>query len=61
MVVAKRQRKEKPGKIEQRKIRRPDGELEMKKTVLLTSPIYIEQVQGEEKKKLYIYILIIYI
>ena len=31
MVVAKRQRKEKPGKIEQRKIRRPDGEPEMKK------------------------------
>ena len=49
MVVAKRQRKEKPGKIEQRKIRRPDGELEMKKTVLLTSPIFTGQAQGGEE------------
>ena len=31
MVVAKRQRKEKPGKIEQRNIQRPEGEAQMKK------------------------------
>ena len=50
MVVAKRQRKEKPMKIEQRKVRGPEWGPQVKQTALLASPIYIGQAQGEEKK-----------
>ena len=46
MVVAKRQGREKPAKIEQRKVWGPQVE----QTALLASPIYIGQAQGEEKK-----------
>ena len=44
MVVAKGQR-EKPGKIEQRKVQGRE-----KQTALQASPIYTGQAQGEEKK-----------
>ena len=50
MVVAKRQRKEKPAKMEQKKIQGPESEPQMKQTALLASPVYIGQAQGEEKK-----------
>ena len=46
MAVVKRQRREKPSKIEQRKVRGP----QVKQTALLASPIYVGQAQGEEKK-----------
>ena len=46
MVVTKRQGREKPMKIEQRKVCGP----QVKETALLASPIYIGQAQGEEKK-----------
>ena len=49
MAVVKRQRREKPSKIEQRKVRGP----QVKQTALLASPIYIGQAQREEKKKTY--------
>ena len=45
MVVANRQRREKPLKIEQRKVCGP----QVKETALLDSPIYIGKAQGEEK------------
>ena len=45
MVVAKRQGREKPTKIEQRKVCGP----QVKETALLDSPIYIGKAQGEEK------------
>ena len=45
MAVAKRQGREKPAKIEQRKVRGPQVE----QPALLASPIYIGQAQGEEK------------
>ena len=48
MVVAKRQRKEKPAKMEQKKIQGPESEPQMKQTALLASPVYIGQTQGEE-------------
>ena len=47
--MAKRQR-EKPAKMEQRVVREPEWESQVKQTVLLASPIYIGQAQGEEKK-----------
>ena len=50
MVLAKRQRREKPAKIEQRNVRRPEWGPQVKQTVLQASPIYIGQAQGEEKK-----------
>ena len=46
MVVAKRQRREKPAKIEQRKVRGPEWEPQVKQTALLTRPIYLEQAHG---------------
>ena len=46
MVVAKRQRREKPVKIEQRKV----GEQSEYQTALLASPIYIGQAQVRRKK-----------
>ena len=49
MVVAKRQRKEKPAKIEQRQVRGPECRPEVTQTALLVSPIYIGQGQGKKK------------
>ena len=45
MAVAKREGREKPVKIEQRKV----GEQSEYQTALLASPIYIGQAQEEEK------------
>ena len=50
MVVAKRQGREKPEKIEQRKVRGQEYGPQVEQTALLANPIYIGQVQGEEKK-----------
>ena len=50
MAVAKRQRRGKPVKIEQRKVRGPELGLQVKQTALLASPIYLGLAQGEEKK-----------
>ena len=50
MVVAKRQEREKPMKIEQRKIQRLEWGPQVEQTALPASPIYIAQAQGEEKK-----------
>ena len=47
MAVAKRQRREKPAKIEQRKVRGPECGPQVKQTPLLAGPIYIGQAQGE--------------
>ena len=49
MTVAKRQRREKPVKIEQRKVQGPEWGPQVKQTALLASPVYIRQAQGEEK------------
>ena len=46
MAVAKRQGREKPAKIEQRKV--PRGP-QVEQTTLLAGPIYIGQAQGQEK------------
>ena len=50
MAVAKRQGREKPAKIEQRKVRGPEFGLQVEQTARLASPIYIGQPQGEGKK-----------
>ena len=50
MAVAKRQRREKPAKIEQRKVRELERRPQVKQTALLASPIYIGHAQGVEKK-----------
>ena len=50
MAVAKRQRKEKPTKIERRKVWGPEWGPQVKQTALLASPIYIMQTQGEGDK-----------
>ena len=50
MVVDKRQRKEKPTKMEQRKVWGLEWEPQVKQTALLASPIYIGKAQKEEKK-----------
>ena len=50
MVVAKRQGREKPAKIEQRKVRGPQRGLQVEQMTLLADPVYIGQAQGEEKK-----------
>ena len=55
MAVAKRQRREKPPKIEQRKVWGPEWGPEIKQTALLASPLYTGQVHQVEKK-IYIYI-----
>ena len=44
MAVAKRQGREKPAKIEQRKVRGPRPQV---KQTFLAGPIYIGQAQGE--------------
>ena len=46
MVVAKRQNREKPAKIEQRKVQRLDQGPQVKQTALLASPVYIGQARG---------------
>ena len=51
MVVAKREGREKPTKIEQRKVRALELGPQVEQTALLASPICIRQAQGEEKKK----------
>ena len=51
MAVAKRQGREKPVKIEQRKVWGLEWEPQVEQTALLASPIYIGQAQGEGKKK----------
>ena len=48
MVVAKRQGREKPAKIEQRKVWEPEWGPQVKQTTLLAGPIYIGQAQGEK-------------
>ena len=50
MVVAKRQGREKPAKIEQRKVQGLERGPQVEQTALLDSPIYIGQAQGEEEK-----------
>ena len=47
MAVAKRPGKEKPARIEQRKVRGPEREPQVKQTALLAGPIYIGKAQGE--------------
>lgn len=49
MVVAKKQGREKPMKIEQRKGRGPEWEPPVEQTAFKASPIHIGQAQGEEK------------
>ena len=49
MAVAKR--REKPVKIEQRKVQGPEWEPQVKQTALLDGPIYIGEAQGEKNIK----------
>ena len=49
MVVDKRQGREKPVEIEQRKVRGLEGGPKVEQTALLAGPIYIGQAQGEGK------------
>ena len=51
-AVAKRQTKENPTEIEQRKARGPEGEPQVTQTALLASPLYTGQAQGEEEKNI---------
>ena len=51
MVMSKAQKREKPAKMEQRKVQGPEWEPQVKQTALLAGPIYIGQAQGEEKKE----------
>ena len=50
MVVAKRQNREKPAKIEQRKVQRLDQGPQVKQTALLASPVYKGQAQRRGDK-----------
>ena len=50
MAVTKRQGREKPAKIEQRKVRGPEWEPQVEQTALLANPVHIGQAPGEEKK-----------
>ena len=50
MVVANRQRREKPMKIEQRKVRGLEWGPQVQQTALLASPVYTGQSQEEETK-----------
>ena len=50
MAVVKRQRSEKPVKIEHMMVQGPEREPQVKQTALLASPIYTGQTQAEEKK-----------
>ena len=51
MGVAKRQGRERPVKIEQRKVQGLELRPQVEQTALLPSPVYIRQAQGEEEKK----------
>ena len=51
MAVAKRPGREKPRKIEQRKVWGQEWGSQVKQTALLAGPIYIGQAQGENKTK----------
>ena len=51
MAVTKRQRREKPTKIEQRMVQGIEWGPQAKQTAVLTSPIYIGQAQEEEKQR----------
>ena len=50
MAVAKRQRREKSVKIEQRKVGGPEWRPQVKQTALLDSPIYLGQASGEKRQ-----------
>ena len=50
MAVAKRQEREKPVKMEQKKIHGPEWEPQVKNTALLASPVCIGQAQGPGDK-----------
>ena len=52
MAVAKRQGREKPAKIEQRKVWGSEWGPQVEQIALLASPIYIGQAQGEGKKSI---------
>ena len=47
MAVAKRPGRKKRAKIEQRKVRGPEREPQVKQTTLLAGPIYTGQAQGQ--------------
>ena len=49
MVGAKRQGREKPARIEQRKVQGPEWGPQVKQTALQAGPIYTGQAQGEGK------------
>ena len=49
MLVDKRQGREKPVEIEQRKVQGLEGGPQVEQTALLAGPIYIGQAQGEGK------------
>ena len=49
-MVAKRQGREKPVKIEQRMVGGPGCRPQVKQTALPATPVYIGQAPGEEKK-----------
>ena len=51
MVVAKRQGREKPAKIEQRKVWGPERGPQVEQTALLEGPVYIGQAQREGKTR----------
>ena len=48
MAVAKKPGREKPAKIEQRKVRGPEWEPQVKQTAVLAGTIYIGQAQVEK-------------
>ena len=52
MMVAKRQGRGKPRKIEQRKVGGSSEDPQVEETALLASPIYKGQAQGEEEKNI---------
>ena len=47
MAVAKKPGREKPTKIEERKVRGPEWEPQVKQTALLAGPVYIGRAQGQ--------------
>ena len=50
--MAKKQKRENPAKIEQRKVRGPAWGPQVEQIALLASPIYTGKAQGEEKKNI---------
>ena len=49
MAMAKRQRREKQAKIEQRKVRGPECGPQVKQTALLARPVYTGQAWGKRR------------